>query len=139
MPADVPISVEGLTDHRADEVWIAIQNDISARSVECHGKSTWRSGVKIDRLGPHRITVCVTGWADAVELQIGCLWVRPSRTLIYEVIVLYIDVALEIYLNVYGWIHSDPGRATRDVACDMNRHVSVCPSGCGINGQRTIK
>src|SRR5437764_7093627 len=108
MPADVPISVEGLTDHRADEVWIAIQNDISARSVECHGKSTWRSGVKIDRLAPHRITARVTRWADAVKLQVGCSWVRPGRILIYEVVVLYSDIAIEIYLNVYIWIHIDP-------------------------------
>src|SRR6266566_4460592 len=139
MPADVPISVEGFTDHGADKVWIAIQNDISARCVECHGESTWCSGVKIDRLGPHRITVRVTRWADAVELQVGCLWIRRSRILIYEVVVLYIDIVIEIYLNVYVWIHGDPRRVARDVACDMDRHVSVCPRSCRINVQRTIK
>src|SRR4029453_16830344 len=99
MPADVPISVEAFTDHGADKVWIAIQNDISARSVECHGESSWRTGVKIDRLGPQRITVRVTGRADAVELQVGCHWVRPGRILIYKVIFLYIGVALQIYFR----------------------------------------
>ncbi len=139
MPADVPISVEAFTDHGADKVRIAIQTNISARCVECHGKSTWRSRVKIDRLGPRQITVRVTGWAYAIELQVCCHGVGDSRILIYKVIALYIDIAIEIYLDVYVWIDSDPCRVTRDIAGDVNRHVGICCSSCGMNVQGTTK
>src|SRR5438552_7041514 len=67
MPAYVSVPVKSLADHGPNKVRVPIQDDIRARRVECHGKSTRRGGIKLDSLCPLRNAVRFTRWTYIVE------------------------------------------------------------------------